>query len=110
MNLADERTPPTSFAQQKAKRIIKKHKNLKRKAEKINQKTKKRKDNDVICVKQVPLHPRERLARKTRKQKDEDVIFGKQVPLHSRERLNKKTKRLTHPRDTMKNKELQIAK
>ena len=52
--------------------------------QKVNQKTKKTKDDDFIFVKQVPLHPRERLARGTRKQKDEDVIFVKQVPLHPR--------------------------
>ena len=46
----------------------------------------------------------------TRKQKDEGVIFVKQVPLHPRERLKGKTKRLTHPRDRMKNKQLQIAR
>ena len=38
MNLADKRTPPTSVAQQQAKRTIKKYKNVKRKAGKINQK------------------------------------------------------------------------
>ena len=58
----------------------------------------------------MPLHPRERLAREIRKQNGDDVIFVKQVPLHPTERLKKKTKMLTHPRDKMKNKELQIAR
>ena len=110
MNLADKMTPPTTFVQQQAKRIITKCKNLKRKIGKVKQKTKKRKDDDVIFVKQVPLHPRERLARETRKQKNDDLIFVRQVPLHPRERLKRKTKRLTHLRERMKNKELQIAR
>ena len=58
----------------------------------------------------MSLHPRERLAKETRKQKDEDVIFVKKVPLLPRERLKRKTKRLTHPRDRIKNKVLQIAR
>ena len=45
---------------------------------KISKKT----DNDVVFLKQVPVHPRDRLARKTKN----DVKFVKQVPLHPRER------------------------
>ena len=57
----------------------------------------------------MPPYPRERLTRETRKQKDQDVIFVNQVPLHPMERLKKITERLTHPTGRMKNKELQIA-
>ena len=42
--------------------------------------------------------------------KNDDVIFVKQVPLHPRDRLKKKTKTLKHPRDRLKEKELQVAR
>ena len=54
--------------------MIKKYKNLKRKAEKNNQRTKKRKDENVIFVKKVPLHPRERLV-KTAKNNTKQTIL-----------------------------------
>ena len=60
-----------SVSQQQAKRIIKKYKNLKRKAtKKIDQPIKKRKNekaDDVVFVKQVPMHPRDKLARARKK-------------------------------------------
>ena len=43
-------------------------------------------DGDVVFLKQVPVHPRDRLAKKTK----DDVKFVKQVPLHPRERLKRK--------------------
>ena len=106
MNIEDNRTPPTSVAQQQAQKIIKKPKKIKRKAGKINKKTKKRNDDDVIFVKQVSLHPRKRLVRKTRKQKDDHVIFLKQVPLHSRERLATETRKKKMTRSCLLNKYL----
>ena len=58
---------------------------------------------DIIFVKQVPVHPRDRLKRKrkiklenydnlTKKSKGSDVTFIKQVPLHPRERLKRLAK------------------
>ena len=44
------------------------------------------------------------------KNKDDDVIFVKQVPIHPRNRLQKKTKKLTHLHNKIKNKELQVAR
>ena len=123
------------ITQQNAKRIINQYRNLKSKAAMNNKnKTKKRKDDDVIFVKQVPVHPRDRLActtknkdddvifvkqvpvhwqdrlARTTKNKDDDVIFVKQVPIHPRNRLQKRTKKLTLPHNRMKNKELQMAR
>ena len=46
----------------------------------------KKKDDHIVFLKQIPVHPRDRLARK---RKDE-VKFVKQVPLYPRERLNGK--------------------
>ena len=73
-NLSDAETvkmAANSVAQQQAKRIIKKYKNLKRKAtKKIDQPIKKRKNekaDDVVFVKQVPMHPRDKLARARKK-------------------------------------------
>ena len=80
----------------------KKYKNLKRK---INEKNKlattkkiRQKDDDVVFVKQVPMHPRDRIKKLA---KDDDVVFVKQVPLHLRDRLKKKTRELKpiHPHD-----------
>ena len=45
-------------------------------------------DDDVVFLKQVPVHPRDRLARKIK----DDVNFLKQVALHPRERLKRKRK------------------
>ena len=42
--------------------------------------------------------------------KKDDVIFLKQIPLHPRDRLKKKVKTLKHPRDRLKDKELQVAR
>ena len=66
-------------------------------------------EEKVEFIKQVPVHPRDRLKRAT-KQQQKEVEFIKQVPLHPREKLKRIDKRLKHPRDKMKNKELQIAK
>ena len=80
----------------------KKYKNLKRK---INEKNKlattkkiRQKDDDVVFVKQVPMHPQDRIKKLA---KDDDVVFVKQVPLHLRDRLKKKTRELKpiHPHD-----------
>ena len=70
---------------------------------KINQllpKKIRQKDDDVVFVKQVPMHPRDRIKKLA---KDDDVVFVKQVPLHLRDRLKKKTRELKpiHPRDKM---------
>ena len=72
-----------------AKKIAKKDRNLTRK--KLYQRPPKKTDNDVVFLKQVPAHPRDRLARKTK----DDVKFVKQVPLHPRERLKQKRKSTT---------------
>ena len=117
-----------------AKKITKKYRNLKRKGQLVNYSklNKKSKDDDIVfikqvpvhprdrfkklaaakekveLIKQVPVHPRDRLKRAARQQKE--VEFIKQVPLHPKERLKRMDKKLKHPRDRMKNKELQIAK
>ena len=62
-----------------------------------------------MFFKQVPMHPRDRLARETRKKNDDDVVFVKQVPMHPKDRQKRKPKKLTHPKNRMKNKQLQIA-
>ena len=62
----------------------------------------------VELIKQVPVHPRDRLKRAARQQKE--VEFIKQVPLHPKERLKRMDKKLKRPRDRMKNKEFQIDK
>ena len=63
-----------------------------------------------MFVKQVPMHPRDRLARATRKKNDDDVLFVKQVTMHPRDRQKRQSKKLTHPKNRIKNKELQIAR
>ena len=50
-----------------------------------------RNDDDIVFLKQVPVHPRDRLARKTK----DDVKFVKQVFLHLQERLKRKGKSTT---------------
>ena len=55
----------------------------------------------------MPIHPRDRLALAA---KNDDVIFVEQVPLHPRDMLNKKTKILKHPRDRLKGKGLQVTR
>ena len=72
-----------------SKKIVKKYRNLAKK--KPYQRPPKKTDNDVVILKQVPVHPRGRLARKTKN----DVKFVKQVPLHPRERLKRKRKSTT---------------
>ena len=54
------------------------------------------------------MHSRDRLKKLT---KDDDVVIVKQFPLHPRDRIKKKTKKLKpiHPRDEMKRQALQIA-
>ena len=66
------------------------------------------KDDDVVFVKQVPSHPRDRLKKII---KDDDVVFANQVPLHPRDRLKKKTRKLKpiHQCNKMKTQALQIA-
>ena len=73
-------------AQIAAKKIVTKYRNLERK--KPYQRPSKKPDDDVVFLKQVPVHPRDRLARKTKG----DVKFVKQVPFHPRERLKRKIK------------------
>ena len=43
-------------------------------------------DDDILFLKQVPVHPRDRLGRKTK----DEVEIVKQVPLHPGERLKRK--------------------
>ena len=85
---------------------------LKRKATKnFDQGRKQRKNeahDDVMFVKQVPMHPKGRLARETERNRNDDVVFVKQVTMYPRDRRNRKLKRLTYLRNRMKFKELQI--
>ena len=55
--------------------------------------TRKKNDDDVVFVKQVPIHPRDRLARATRKKNDDDIAFVKQVPMYPRDRLAMATRK-----------------
>ena len=50
-----------------------------------------RNDDDIVFLKQVPVHPRDRLARKTK----DNVKFVKQVFLHLQERLKRTGKSTT---------------
>ena len=43
-------------------------------------------DDDILFLKQVPVHPRDRLERKTK----DEVKIVQQVPLHPSERLKRK--------------------
>ena len=125
-----------SLSQQQARKIITKYKKLKRKKKSTGYKNakKKSKDVDVVFLKQVPLHPRQRLARmdkqdekdvesiklvplhtrqrlaRKNKQDEKDVEFIKRFPLHPRQWLIRKTQKLKHPRDKLREKELQIAR
>ena len=63
-----------------------------------------------MFIKQVTMHPRDRLARSRRKKDDDDVAFIKQVTMHPRDKQKRKLKKLTHQKNRMKNKELQIAR
>ena len=88
----------TSATQKAAKKIIKKYKNLKRKGQLVNYSklSKNSKEDGIVFVKQVPLHPRDRL--KKLAAADQKVEFLKQVPVHPRDRLknqrNNKKKKL----------------
>ena len=63
-----------------------------------------------MFVKQAPIQPRDRLARATRKTNDDNVVFVKQVTMHPRDRQKRQSKKLTHPKNRIRNKELQIAR
>ena len=88
----------TSATQKAAKKIIKKYKNLKRKGQLVNYSklSKNSKEDGIVFVKQVPVHPRDRL--KKLAAADQKVEFLKQVPVHPRDRLknqrNNKKKKL----------------
>ena len=107
-----------SIAQRASKTNNKKYRNLKRKCPhlKTSKYLKNIRKNDmednVIFIKQVPVHPRDQLARATQKKNniEDNVVFVKQVPVHPKDRLKKKTKTLKHPRDRLKTKELQVAR
>ena len=55
--------PKNISIQKTAKEIIKKYRNIKRKGQLVNYSklNKKRKDNDIVFIKQVPVHPKDRL-------------------------------------------------
>ena len=69
--------PKTSITQQQAKKkYIYIYKNLKRKGQRItyiNNNTKS-KDSDVVFIKKIPLHPRDRLARAIKQQKEKEEV------------------------------------
>ena len=71
--------PKTSITQQQAEKIyiyIYIYKNLKRKGQPItyiNNNTKS-KDSDVVFIKKIPLHPRDRLARAIKQQKEKEEV------------------------------------
>ena len=105
-------TNKSSVAHQQAKKIIEKYRYLKRNVPLKNiyvtkMRKKDKSADDVVFIKQVPVHNRFRLARAAKK---DSIIFVKQMPLHARDRLKKKTKILKHPRDRLKDKELQVAR
>ena len=85
-NLNDIVSNKNTGAQVAAKKVVKKYRNLAR--IKPNQRPPKKTEDDVVFLKQAPVHPRDRLARKTK----DDVKFVKQVPLYPRERLKRKRK------------------
>ena len=67
-------TPKISAAQQQvAKKIVKKHKSLKTKGQPIiyAKTNKKNKEDDVVFIKKVPVHLRDRLARAIKKKEQE---------------------------------------
>ena len=69
--------------------------------------SKKGKNDDVVFIKQVPIHPRNssNLAAI-----DEKVKFIKQVSVHPRDSLKKADKRLKQPNDRLKIKRDQIGR
>ena len=110
--------------QKTAKKIIKTYRNLKRKGQLVNYSklNKKSKDDKIVFIKQVPVHPRDRLKKlaaaeekieflkhvpvhlrdrlkRAIKQQQKEVQFTKQFPLHPRIRLERTNKNIKHPRD-----------
>ena len=77
-------TSKNTSTQKAAKKIIKKYRNLKRKAQLVNySKLKKTKNDNVVFIKQVPLHPRDRFRKLAAA--EEKVEFIKQIPVHPRD-------------------------
>ena len=77
-----------------AKKIIEKYRNLKRKGEPIeysepNIKSKSR-NNDIMFIKQIPMHLRDRLKKINKLRKTDEVKFIKQLSFHPRHRLKRK--------------------
>ena len=92
-NVNKEDLRKVSKTQQAAKRIVKKCKNLKRK--KPYQRFDKKIEDDVVFLKQSPLHPRGRLRKKLIKSEENEPVeveFVKQVLVHPRDRLKRKRK------------------
>ena len=86
----------TSAPQQAAKKIMKKYRNLKRKIKTIEysepNKRSKSWNNDIMFIKQIPMHPRDRLNKLNKLRKTDEVKFIKQFPLHMTDRLKRKRK------------------
>ena len=83
-------TSKNTLSQKTAKIIVKRYRNLKRKIQLVNySKLKKSKYDDIVFIKQVPVHPRDRL--KKLAAAEEKVEFVKQVLVHPRDRLKKLT-------------------
>ena len=83
-------TSKNTVSQKTAKIIVKRYRNLKRKIQLVNySKLKKSKYDDIVFIKQVPVHPRDRL--KKLAAAEEKVEFVKQVLVHPRDRLKKLT-------------------
>ena len=81
-------TSKNTLSQKTVKKIVKKYRNLKRKPQLANySKLKKSKDDDIVFIRQVPVHPRDRIKKLTTAK--EKVEFIKQVPVHPRDRLKK---------------------
>ena len=87
----------TSAPQQAAEKIMKKYRNLKRKSKTFEyrepNKRSKSWNNDIMFIKQIPMHPRDRLKKLNKLRKTDEVKFIKQLPLHPAERLKRKEKR-----------------
>ena len=86
----------TSATQQAVKKIIRKYRKLKRKSKPTkcsepNKKSKSR-NNDIMFIKQIPMHPRGRLKKLNKLRKTDEVKFIKQLSLHPRDRLKRKGK------------------
>ena len=89
---SEQIVPKYISTQKTAKNIIKKYGNLKRKGQLVNcsKLNKKSKNNGIVFIKQVPVHPIDRL--KKLAVVEEKVELIKQVPVHSRDRLKRVTK------------------